>query len=76
MAQVITDPTSSSYDADDRTYFNDFLDKIKHFKSEKKTIELPPCNSSVYYNTTKLSKLELMVLYNLAGIVIICINAS
>lgn len=67
IAQIITDSTYSSYDADDRTYFNDFLDIIKHFKSEKKAIELPPCNSFVYYNTTKLSKLELMVLYNLAG---------
>lgn len=67
MAQIITDPTSSSYDADDRTYLNDFLDIIKHFKSEKKPIELPHCNSSVYYNTTKLSRLELMALYNLAG---------
>lgn len=69
MAQIIKDPSKSSYDEDDRSYLNDFLDIVKNFKCSEKMnpIELVPCDSNVYYNTSKLTKFELMALYNLAG---------
>lgn len=69
VAQIMKDPSNSSYDVDDRSYLNDFLDIIKSFKSPEanKPVELPPCDSYVYYNTSKLTKYELMALYNLAG---------
>lgn len=69
MAQIIGDVSNGSYDEDDRFYLNDFLDIVKHLKTPEtiKPIQLPPCDSYVYYDTSKLTKFELMALYNLAG---------
>lgn len=78
MAQIIKDPAKGSYEEDDRSYLNDFLDIVKNFKSSEKMnpVELPPCDSNVYYNTSKLTKYELMALYNLAGHVLFKIRKN
>lgn len=69
VTQISKDPSNSSYDADDRSYVNDFLKIIQEFPDNKTTVELPPCPSYIFtnYERSILSKYELMALYNLAG---------
>lgn len=78
ITQIVADPSNSSYDADDRTYINDFLEIIKEFPENKNTIELSPCPNYVYTNYSRsiLTKYELLALYNLAGHILMKIEKN
>lgn len=78
ITQIVADPANSSYEADDRSYLNDFLQIIKEFPDNTTTVELPPCPPYIFtnYERTVSTKYELLALYNLAGHILMKIEKN